>query len=104
MQQTTVFGCEFWNDSCDPNQLREACAASATGATSNPVIVFNVLNENPQIATPLIDGLIKSKPAADEDVIAWLAIEQLGRQASNILLDVYEKSDGQRGKPRRSKT
>ncbi len=36
----------YWNDSCSADELDYAIARGATGATSNPVIVFNVLKQN----------------------------------------------------------
>ena len=36
---------QYWNDSCSTEELQQALANGATGATSNPVIVFNVLKK-----------------------------------------------------------
>jgi len=36
---------EFWNDSCAVSELKEAIENGATGGTSNPIIVGQVLKK-----------------------------------------------------------
>src|SRR5258708_6804206 len=79
MQLTAELGTDFWNDSCSLNELSEAVANGATGATSNPVIVFGAIKADPKTWNPVVDRFIKENPHATEDDIAWLVIEELGR-------------------------
>ena len=36
----------YWNDSCDLNELKYSLQRGASGATTNPVIVKQVLEKN----------------------------------------------------------
>ena len=45
MQQTAAFGTDFWNDSCDLRELKDALEQGAVGAMSNPVIVAAVVKK-----------------------------------------------------------
>ena len=61
MQLTNEMGTDFWNDSCCINELKDAVKQGACGATSNPVIVYNVIKSYPDIWLKEIDALIKQK-------------------------------------------
>jgi transaldolase len=97
MRETAEQGVEFWNDSCAPNELAEAVAHGAVGATSNPVIVFTAVKQDPATATALIDGLVADHPDEDEESIAWRLIEEMGRRAAALLEPVHRESAGRRG-------
>ena len=62
---------EFWNDSCSKEELNYAIDNGATGGTSNPLIVTEVLNKEMDSWRPRIVSLIEENPAATEDMIAW---------------------------------
>jgi transaldolase len=97
MRLTTELGADFWNDSCAPNELREAVENGATGATSNPVIVFGAVKADPKTWLPVVDTLAAENPAATEDEVAWSLIETLGTRAAAILQPVYGQSQGAKG-------
>lgn len=97
MRLTTERGADFWNDSCAPNELAEAVAAGATGATSNPVIVYAAVKADPKTWMPVIDGLIAERTTATEDDIAWGLIESVGARASAVLDPTYERTAGRKG-------
>ena len=47
LEVTQIFNeTEFWNDSCSYDELKEAIKNGASGATTNPVIVLNVLKKS----------------------------------------------------------
>jgi transaldolase len=98
MQQTAECGTDFWNDSCDLEQLREASENGAVGATSNPVIVCAVVKDAPALWNPVMDRIILDHPTATEDEIAWELIAELGRSAAKLLLPEFQKSGGLRGR------
>ncbi len=98
MFETTQLGVDFWNDSCDPEHLREGVAAGAVGATSNPVIVFQSLVRSQELWQPLLRAQMQEHPDASEDDLAWLMIEAIGRAAAQQLLPVFEKTQGKKGK------
>jgi transaldolase len=97
MRLTAEQGVQFWNDSCAPNELAEAVAHGAVGATSNPVIVFTAVKQDPATSTALIDRLIADHPEEAEEEIAWRLIEELGRRAAALLEPVYRETGGARG-------
>ena len=97
MRLTVLRGAEFWNDSCSLTELKDAVDHGATGATSNPVIVSAVIKAEPKIWTPVLDAIVKGNQTATEDEIAWLLIEEVGRQAAAILAPVHTQTKGRQG-------
>lgn len=89
---------QIWNDSCSCQELSYAIENGAVGATTNPVIVLNVLKKELPDWESTILSLIKENPTASEDDIAWLVIKALGTKASKLLLDTYKKTNGQKGR------
>ena len=89
---------EVWNDSCSYRELSYAVENGASGATTNPVIVYNVLkNELPEWESTIVK-LVEENPSATEDDIAWKTIKALGANASTLLLDQYHETKGQKGR------
>jgi transaldolase len=97
MRLTADLGAQFWNDSCAPHELAEAVAAGAVGATSNPVIVFTAVKQDPAASAALIDRLVADHPEEGEDDIAWRLIEELGSRAAALLEPVFRETAGERG-------
>jgi len=97
MRLTILRGAEFWNDSCSLTELKDAVDHGATGATSNPVIVSAVVKADPKTWTPVLDSIIAAHPTATEDEIAWLLIEEIGRQAAKILAPTHALTRGRQG-------
>ncbi|HRB13389.1 MAG TPA: transaldolase family protein, partial [Vicinamibacteria bacterium] len=97
MRLTILRGAEFWNDSCSLSELKDAVDHGATGATSNPVIVSAVVKADPKTWNPVLDAIIRAHETATEDEIAWLLIEEIGRQAAAILAPVHAQTHGRQG-------
>ena len=89
---------EFWNDSCSVYELSYAIENGAVGATTNPVIVGNVLKKELSEWEDTIEQVIADNPTWTEDDVAWEIIGQLGTKASKLLLPMYEESHGQKGR------
>jgi transaldolase len=89
---------EFWNDSCSTAELSDAISYGATGGTSNPTIVGQVLKKELETWKPKIVELIKDNPAATEDVIAWKTIEAIAVNAAKLLKPIYDKNNGSNGR------
>ena len=89
---------EVWNDSCSCKELEYAIGYGGCGATTNPVIVGNVLKKELPDWEDTIRGFIKDNPSASEDQVAWWTIEALGTKASKLLLPLYNETKGQRGR------
>ena len=97
MRQTIALGTDFWNDSCDRNELAEAVAHGAVGATSNPVIVNQAIRESVDEWIPVLQKLIADSPTATEDEIAWSLIGHVAREAAELLRPVYEATGHRKG-------
>ncbi|MDR3335991.1 MAG: transaldolase [Treponema sp.] len=89
---------EFWNDSCSTAELSSAIEYGATGGTSNPTIVGQVLKKELETWRPKIMELIRDNPTATEDVIAWKIIEAITVNAAKLLKPVYDKNNGRNGR------
>jgi transaldolase len=98
MQQTSELGTDFWNDSCSVKELTEAVGQGAVGATSNPVIVYNVIKQEMPVWQGVLDQLIKDHPEATEDEVTWHLIEHIGCQAARILEPVFQQTGGRKGR------
>lgn len=98
MKLTSETLTDFWNDSCSIKELKEAVLQGAVGATSNPVIVYNVIKQEEENWLPFIKQLCKTNPNASEEEIAWRLIETMGIEASKILRPVFDKTNGFKGR------
>ncbi len=86
-------GTKLWLDSIDPELVRTNRATGATGATSNPIIVTDLL------ASGRFDGQIEDlvRQGLDDDRIAWRMTDQLVRDAQDVFLPVWQQSGGNDG-------
>jgi transaldolase len=98
MKQTSDLGTDFWNDSCDPKELTEAIAHGAVGATSNPVIVSTVVQNNLARWGERIDSMLSTNPEESENEIAWRLIAEVGAEAAQLLYPVFERYGGRKGR------
>lgn len=89
---------QIWNDSCHLQELSYAIENGACGATTNPVIVLNVLKKELARYEEIISTLIDKHPTFSEDEIAWEVIEHLGLEASSLLKEQFIKTNGQKGR------
>ncbi len=86
-------GTKLWLDSIDPDLTIKNRQLGATGATSNPIIVTDL------IKTGRFDDKLAELFAAghDDDEVAWLTTDHLVRQAQDIFLPVWEQTRGNDG-------
>ena len=75
----------LWNDSAALDELQFAIEHGAVGATCNPVIAHAVLKARIDQWRPRIEALVREKPTATEDDIAWAAVERLSADAAALL-------------------
>ena len=91
----SLIGCgtKLWLDSIDPDYVRQNRAYGATGATSNPIIVADLIQSGrfDRDLTSLMDSGL-----SDEE-IAWQLTDQMVRQAQEIFLPVNEATGGDDG-------
>jgi len=89
---------EFWNDSCAIPELKYAIEYGAVGATTNPVIVGQVLKNDMEAYLDRINELIKEMKDATEDEIAWKLNEEMAVAGAALLEPIFNLSNGQRGR------
>src|SRR5262249_8782702 len=89
---------DYWNDSSSVEELTYAIARGATGATSNPTIVGEVLKKELHLWRDRIPELIAGNPTASEEDITWRLIEEISVRGSELLLPVFEREGGRKGR------
>ena len=89
---------DYWNDSCAVDELAYAVDRGATGATSNPVIVGEVMKKEKAHWEPRVRQLAADNPAWSEVEITWALIEEMGVRGAAILAPVFEREDRRKGR------
>ena len=95
---TAATATDYWNDSCSIAELTYAIERGAVGATSNPTIVGEVLSKEMDLWRERIAAIIAERPTATEDEIAWQLIEEMAVKASELLLPIFEREGGLKGR------
>ncbi|MFO0930236.1 MAG: transaldolase family protein [Gemmataceae bacterium] len=93
LESLVAAGTKLWLDSIDPQEVVANRAWGATGATSNPIIIADLLKTgrfDPQIGQLL-------KAGHDDEAIAWKMTDHLVRQAQDVFLPVWEQTRGNDG-------
>src|SRR5262245_9203020 len=86
-------GTKIWLDSVDPKAVAENRALGATGATSNPIIVSDLIESgrfDADLTRFLNEGM-------DDEAIAWRMTDFLVRQAQEVFLPVWHETKGDNG-------
>ena len=93
LQSLIACGTKLWLDSIDPDLVKRNRALGATGATSNPIIIADL------IKTGRFDALLGSmvKEGLKADDIAWRLTDTLVRQAQEVYLPAWEQTRGDDG-------
>ena len=93
LQSLIATGTKLWLDSVDPELVQESLKLGATGATSNPIIIGDL------IKTGRFDDTIASfiKDGKTDEQIAWLTTDKLVQQAQDVFLPVWERTQGNDG-------
>jgi len=86
-------GTKLWLDSIDPDLVQKNHALGATGATSNPIIISDL------IKTGRFDGLMKEMfgKGYDDATVAWEMTDRLVRDAQAVFLPDWERTRGNDG-------
>ena len=93
LQSLIASGTKLWLDSIDPELVKKNRAEGATGATSNPVIISDLIRTGRFDAEIL--GLLQH--GLENDEVAWRLTDQLVRQAQEAFLPVWEETRGNDG-------
>lgn len=93
LQSLVQCGTKLWLDSIDPDLVKENLDLGATGATSNPIIVSDL------IKTGRFDGLIEkfASEGLDDSTIAWKVTDQLVSSAQDVFQSVWDSTKGNDG-------
>ena len=86
-------GTKLWLDSVDPDLVAKNRALGATGATSNPIIVADLIKSgrfDDQLASLIAEGL-------DDQAVAWQLTDSLVRTAQQVFLPVWQQTQGNDG-------
>jgi transaldolase len=89
---------DYWNDSCAIDELTYAIERGATGATSNPSIVLEVLAKERAHWTPRIRALAAANPAWTEIDITWAIVEEMAVGGAAVLEPVFVREGGRKGR------
>jgi transaldolase len=89
---------DFWNDSCAVAELEYAVARGGTGATSNPVIVGEVMKKEREHWVPRVREIASANPTWSEVEVTWALIEEMGVRGASILEPVFEREDRRKGR------
>jgi transaldolase len=93
LRSLVASGTKLWLDSIDPDLVKQNRAEGATGATSNPIIISNL------IKTGRFDSEIErlAKEGLSDEDLAWQLTDMLVRQAQEVFLPVWEETKGNDG-------
>lgn len=93
LESLIATGTKLWLDSIDPDLVAANRKFGATGATSNPIIVSDLIKTgrfDKQLADLMGRGL-------DDEAVAWQVTDFLVRQAQNVFQSVRESTRGDDG-------
>ncbi len=86
-------GTKVWLDSIEPELVKKNRAMGATGATSNPIIISDIIKGgkfDEKIVALIDKGL-------DDSSIAWELTDQLVREAQGVFAPVWQQQKGNNG-------
>lgn len=87
-------GTKLWLDSVDPELVKKNRALGATGATSNPIIISDLIKAG--AFDKQLDVLLHEKGLSDEEV-AWRLTDQVVRGAQDVFRPVWQSTKGDDG-------
>lgn len=89
---------QYWNDSCAVDELTYAIQRGATGATSNPSIVLDVMKKEKAHWVPRVHELAAANPTWSEVELTWAIIEEMAARGAGVLQPVFERAGGRHGR------
>lgn len=93
LESLVATGTKLWLDSIDPDLVRTNRACGATGATSNPIIVSDLIKSgrfDRRLEQLIGEGL-------DDSAIAWQITDELVRSAQDVFRPVWDATRGNDG-------
>jgi transaldolase len=93
LQSLVASGTKLWLDSVDPDLIQRDAKLGATGATSNPIIVADLVKSGR--FDDALAGFMK-QGLSDEEV-AWKMTDLLVRKAQDVFRPVWDRTQGNDG-------
>jgi transaldolase len=93
LESLRACGSKIWLDSVDPEAIAQQLPWGITGATSNPLIVAEL------IQTGRFDTALESllERVREDETVAWQLTDQLVSQAEQVFLPIWERTGGEDG-------
>jgi transaldolase len=92
LQSLVKCGTKLWLDSVDPAEVARNLAWGATGATSNPIIIADLIKTG-----RFDDELARLLSAGSDEDVAWKLTDKLVRDAQAAFLPSWRESRGDTG-------
>jgi len=93
IQSLVASGTKLWLDSIDPDLVQRDRQAGATGATSNPVIISELLKTGRFDA----DIVRLAEEGLSDDDVAWKLTDRIVSQAQQTFFHIWEQTQGNDG-------
>jgi transaldolase len=93
LESLVACGTKLWLDSIDPEAVQKNSQLGATGATSNPIIIADIVKAgrvDNELMGFLRDGL-------DDEAVAWRLTDLLVRRAQQVFEPVWDRTRGDDG-------
>ena len=94
LESLIACGTKVWLDSVDPALVKANRALGATGATSNPIIISELIKAGE--FDKELDVLLNEKGLSDDEV-AWRLTDSVVRHAQEVFHPVWESTKGDDG-------
>ena len=95
MTETTLT--RYWTDSCSIEELHYSIPRGATGATSNPAIVLQVLNKEMHGWRERIEQIIADNPTWTETQVSGQVYKEIACKGAELLMPVFEATEHHSG-------
>ena len=89
---------DIWNDSCASEELRWAIDHGATGATSNPAIVAEVMKKEWDVWAPRVGKIAAAHPDWTDIEVTWRIIEEMAARGAALLEPIFVREAGRKGR------
>ncbi len=93
LESLVASGTYLWLDSIDPELIEESRGCGASGATSNPIIIANLIRTG-RFDAELAELLDRD---LDDHQVAWQLADGIVTRAEAAFLDVFERTAGDDG-------
>jgi transaldolase len=93
LQSLIACGTKVWLDSVDPDEIEKNRALGATGATSNPIIISDIIKTGR--FDKRLDELFRK--GLDDEGIAWALTDDLVSRAQKVFEPVWQETKGDNG-------